>query len=313
MGATTLSLLACASGFKTDRWEETRTPKHHQQGQPPKKQPPTGTPPSQGGGITEHEAGGGGSHEESTECARISKQKGITEEVLNELQALYTGQHQLGPVATGCPFEVKEETTPDGTLYWVLGTEAGDLNPKSIAIVSPKFTSMIVLWPAARPVREMIEKHEDVGSGQRHLPRYYAGSGSYYLIASENGTVVLLQELLGTAQKAEAFIAMPASVSFAWLSAVRESGVWQWPEPPGRNGTTFKLKVTTSKLIGFEIAYEPKGKTAIRNTLTRKPASYKAQEPEISPSELRRWAPRIPKEEEELEAEQSHEEGPASN
>jgi hypothetical protein len=249
-------------------------------------------------------SGSGGESGSPTGCSAIPPQGGIPLRIIEELQSLYAGTHQLGPEQTGCPLEVYEESTPEGVLYWTLGKVHGDRDPKSLAVIPTiRFHNAIVLWPAVTPVEQIIKRHENVG-GPRRFPRYYAAGGDFYLIDTPRGTVALTQEETGTAGEARPLVHLPVSASFAWLSLTRETEVWRWPTERQKTGNgieTFGLKRTGRGLSQYHIEYDGSNETATRNAASGKPDGYTAREHIINPAELRRWAPLAPAEERQRE------------
>ncbi len=307
MGAALMSTIAVGVGLHTGKWHEkahtatkTEAEVAAELAKKLANEKPRTSPEGSGRGSPTEES------PQPNRCAPIPTQSGISGKVRGKLQSLFTGKHQLGQAATGCALEIKEQATPDGLVYWMLGTEPADQNPKSLAVVSPRFKSALVLWPAAKAVRKIIEGGEDVGADLRHFPRYYAGGGDYYLMSTEKGTIALIQELLGTTTEARPYVTMPVSTTFAWLSAIRESETWLWPKQ--RNAKDFDLKVTGSSRSRFKIKYKISDGTATRQTLADKTAPYSTSEPAIEPNELRRWVPPISQEEQEREVAQSREE-----
>jgi hypothetical protein len=315
--ATALAGIADGLGWATGKWSKpppTLSGKKVEKGAGGQNRGSRGkgkvTNGSHGGTGGGEARGGSGSGDESdspTQCSAIPPQDGIPPTIINELQSLYTGAHQLGPTQTGCPLEVHEESTPEGVLYWTLGKIHGDRNPKSLAVIPPKrFHAIIVLWPAVTPVERLIKKAENVG-GPRRFPRYYTGGGDFYLINTERGTIALTQEETGTASEARPLVQLPISVSFAWLSLTRETEVWRWPTEPRKSGDgieTFGLKRAGHTLSRYRIQYNTSDETATRNAQSGKPDKYTAREHAINPAELRGWAPLAPLEERKREAEE---------
>lgn len=237
-------------------------------------------------------------------------QKSLSEVAVKELNALFSGAHQLGEKETGCPEEeIHEVQTPNGILYWVTGRTPSDPNAKSIAIVPAGKIgeSAIVLWPAVEEVEKIIESKEDIG-GTEHFPHYYAGSGGdYYMLETEKGTVIEIRETTGTLRKAAPFVCMRPSAAYAWLSLIKE-GVWYWPEgtcgDEKKSVITFGLKQTGDSPSRFVIHYYTHKKTAWRNVLGGRPYKFKVKSDAISPGELERFRPPPPPEELQREKEE---------
>ena len=277
---------------------------------PPKKPPKGGDtkrPPKRSRGTNEgSRKGGAGSEEEASErpegpeahCEPIPQQEGIPPRVVEQLQGLYSGEHQLGRAQTGCPLEIKEKSTPEGVLYWVVGKSHGDPNPKSVAVLPPRrFHKAIVLWPALTTVEQIIKRGENVG-GPRRFPRYASGGGDYYVIDSEHGTVLMMREVTGTATEAEPYVSLPASASAALLSLTRESETWRWPVQQATHGDLerFQLKLTGRPVGRYFIRYDAKKKTAKRNAVVGKPDFYTPTQAVVPAAEVGQWAPPAPAE-----------------
>jgi hypothetical protein len=271
------------------------------------------TPGSGKGGGGSGGSGSGGSNsdefeEEAAPCEVISGQGEVPQRVLNEIQSLYAGNQELGPVQTGCPKEVYEESTPEGILYWTLGKARGRKvknEVKSLAVIPPKrFHNAIVLTPAITWVEGIIKEGQNVG-GPRQFPRYYIGGGDIYVLDTEQGSIILAQEETGTAHSAQPLVPLPVSVSFAFLSITRETGIWRWPMAPrkvDRDHEAFGLKQAGLPLSDFRIVYSRIDKTATRNGESSKSDPYTAREQQlINPNDLRRCAPSPPSEERQRE------------
>jgi hypothetical protein len=300
----TVALVGIADGlgWATGKWSQQVSTRYHKKLKGKAGGQSTGNSPKEGG--TNKGTGGAGEPEDPTRCS-VSPQSGIPPQVIEEFQALYAGTHQLGTAQTGCPREIYEESTPEGVLYWALGKLPGDRDPTSLAVIPPtRFHSMLVLWPAVTPVEQIIKRGENVG-GPRRFPRYYVGGGDCYLINTEHGTVVLVQEETGTASQGRPLVQMPVSASFAWLSLTNETKVWRWPIELQSSGDAkvFGLKQTGDPISHYRIEYNSNG-TATRNAESGMPGEYTASETQINPAELLRWAPLATTKEREREEEE---------
>ena len=309
--AFVLAGIADGLGWQTGKWRPRSSikPSHIHRIAP---QPPGGHggPEHQHGPTGKSTVERGEVKEADTSCSYFS-QKGLPNAVIEELNALFSGKHQLGEEETGCPEEeIHEVSTPRGILYWVTGRIQGDPDPKSIAIVpaGKVGVSAIVLWPAVEEIERIIEGKEDIG-GTMHFPHYYAGGGDYYMLETEKGTVIEIRETTGTLRKAAPFVCMRVSAAFAWLSAVKETGTWLWPEgtcvDEKKDVLTLRLKRTGYGPGRLYIHYYTHKTTALRNAVVGGTDKYEPRQDAISPGELEQLRPPPPQAEQQREKEEN--------
>jgi hypothetical protein len=309
--AASLSVIAVAAGVRTKQWSPSdasplgseASGSSSSSGDSSSASPRSETQPSGGEVDGSHESGA----ELKRPCEAVAFEPGVPQRVVAEVEELYAGTHQLGRESTGCPTEVREQSTSDGVLYWTLAKGSG-ATPTSIAVISPRFHRALVLWPAGKAVQRMIERGTDVG-GTRDFPRYYAGGGSYYLLRTDIGSIVVIQRQTGTLIEARPYVTLPSSAASAWLSALRELDIWQWPSESKRDGdVVYTLHAIEPVARQIHIIYSPSGRTAVRGTATGSTVPYIAHQQLIRATELRQWRPAIPADEIPLELAQGAEE-----
>ncbi len=288
MVAAAFSLIALGEGFNSGKWKPPAhiTAKQKAGGGSQTTSNGAGPTSSGGSGSNGGEAAKG-ENRGSWSCPALEPQKGIPASAITALDELFSGLGKLDMSTTGCFKHVAGHMTPDGPLYYTIG-KAGASAALSVAIDSPRFPHAIVLYPAGAEALKLIDAGEDVG-GTRRFPRYYARSSGYaYLLRTSRGTVAITRRYTPGAPSSE--VAMPVSVSFAWLSAMRESGVWLAPATPSkRAGKRIYELYSADGSPTVRILYDDASETATRSSQSRETYPYAASEPQIMAGELRRW------------------------
>lgn len=200
-------------------------------------------------------------------CGKLKWQAGIGPRIAREVEEVFAGEGSLGRAVTGCPKTIQEQSTPDGAVYFARGEVDG--HPKSLAVVSPIYKNIVVLWPAVVPTEELIREREDVHA-PKTFPRYPSAGGCYYLLTSDKGSVVMLQENLGTEENSEPLVVLKPPVATAWRSTVRERG-WLWVTPATHDGPleTYDLKRSLSGETVESITYSETTEEAKRPRVPR--------------------------------------------
>jgi hypothetical protein len=220
-----------------------------------------------------------------TSCPAIPDPDGAPTAKVRELEMLFSSNGSPGRGAAGCPVAVMEQATSAGTLYWTRGEEGSAI--KSVAMVPPDYKNTIVIGPAVGPTEELIVEGDDL-HGPETFPRYYAGPGEYYLlyVGADETPAMLVRERVD----AEALYLLRPSAVTAWISTVREHGIWLWPSLSTSHGgeEIFTLHGTDERHTLETIRYDLSTREATR-PLVEEP--YFPEVGSLTPQQIAYWTP----------------------
>jgi hypothetical protein len=245
--------------------------------------------------ASESVPGEGGSHG-TVNCEAISGED-ASAAIAHQLEHMIR-EGPIDPNEVGCPGTVEHVQTAFGTLYWSEARTASDPNPTALAVLCPGYQRFIALWPAVGDVEQLLREGIPLGA-PREVPRYYSGSGSFYLLYSPYGPYLLEQQTLEADGEAVPFIELGPSVAVATKSTDQETKGWMWASGPATPtpGARYELrepltgKHETIRYDALHRAYRGPGRIP-----------YRAIQQNFDVEDLRRWREPISGHEKELEA-----------
>lgn len=237
--------------------------------------------------------------EETTPCSPIKDSEGVSTQTIEAFEAWFEDS-PINPHVLGCPNQVHHTHTALGTIYWSEGFIKNDENPRSLIVKAPGYEHFLVLWPAVEPIEVLLKEDIPLGA-PREFPRYYAGTGSFYVLYTSTGSYLLEQQTLKSGPDAVPFTVIPPSAATGTLSSYREHKKWLWVlehQYEDRSETVFELipplTDTPSELTHdstYElIHYSTRSHRAHRGP---KPWFYPAKQENLNIEELLKWIPPI--------------------
>jgi hypothetical protein len=154
----------------------------------------------------------------------------------NHLNALYYGTMRLkatpapGYEEGGCTGLAVVPASEHGTFVYTIGrNELGEV--RSVAVDSFRFEPAIFLAPAAQRVLALLKAGVAPLGG---YPLLEVAGGDAVPITTERGTFVLVRsaKTLPGSDLAMPYVVLPPTAAAAWITAMKELGIWLWPLRP---------------------------------------------------------------------------------
>jgi hypothetical protein len=190
---------------------------------------------------------------------------------------LYEVEADLEPEVDGCPGVIEPHPYRGDYYATTTGTETPSGEKLSYAVYSERYGGMIVLVSAEKEVEALIKQLGPIG-GVGRFPSYRVGqNGTYYLLRTRIGVVVLLRQ-----SSVEPYRRLEPGLARAWYLLMIDLETWLWPSHslPGPHGTLiYKMwSPHNTERPEIEVRFDPRSGIAWCDGTPYKP------DPEFEPS-----------------------------